>query len=1076
MKLGIRISSGVALTILFLSAPARAQVDVTTFHNDAARTGQNLQETVLGPANVNSAQFGKLFSVPVDGVLYAQPLYLSAVAIAGGTHNVLYVASEHDSVYAIDADSGTVYKQVSLIPAGGATVSSSADLSCGDLVPEVGITGTPVIDAGTNTLYVVAKSKVGGVIVQYLHALDAATLTEKFGGPVLIEAALPGTGYDAVKGSVIFNPTRENQRAALLLDQGHVVIGWSSHCDTDPWHGWIMSYNAVTLAQEAVFNTSLNGSANGVWMSGSGPAADASGNIYFATGNGTWNGTSDYGDSIVKLGPPSNGQFPVLDYFTPYNQGTLEQDDTDVASGGLVLIPPLPSGAQFAAQQGKQGTIYLMNTAGMGKYCVHAKPACSGNDPQIAQEIMNASSGIWGSPAYWNGSLYWTGANDSIEAFSFNANGSGLISTSPTSKSSKVFAFAAPTPTISANGNSNGVLWALDGSADDSTCDGGKSNCLGLYAYDATNLANLLYTSSQAANNRDALGTAVKFATPIIANGKVYVGSQNAVTVFGLLSSAQAAAPTFSPAPGNFSSPQSVTLSDATAGASIYYTTNGNVPTSASTLYHAGTPISLSSTTTLQAIAVEAGSSSSNVAVATYTITATQGTPVGVSLSSADDVYGVGSQGVSVKNGGLDGKGNDYAGNLLGSSISWSGATFTFGAAGGIDAASGGTIALPAGGYSSIDLLATGVNGNQVNQLFVVTYTDGTTTNITQSMSDWHTPQGYAGESPVLQMAYRITSNGTLDDRPFYLYGYSLATNSAKTVKSITLPKNRNVVVLAVDAVPGAGSPPPPPPPAAAPTFSPSPGTYSGVQSITLSDSTPGASIYYSTNGSTPTTGSTLYVAGNPVQVSSTETLQAIATASGYTSSVVTSGTYTISAQGAAPVSVSLAGIANVYALSNTGSAVKNGGLDTRGNACAEALVGSAISWQGSTFALGAAGVADAAAETVVNLPAGKYSTLKILGTAVNGDQLGAAFIVNYTDGTQSSFAQNLSDWFTPQGYSGETDVVPMAYRIASTGAVDNEPFNLYGYSFALNNAKTVKSLTLPKTRDVVVIAVDLSP
>src|SRR5271166_4727201 len=228
-----------ALASLSLCSPGLyAQVSVTTYHNDNARTGQNIQETILTPAKVNSSQFGKLFSVTVDGWVYAQPLYLSDVKIAGGTHNVLFVATEHDSLYAIDADVGTIFWQVSLIPSGGNTVNSSTDLGCGDLVPEVGITGTPVIDANTNTIYVVAKSKVGGSIVQYLHALDIATLAEKFGGPVSIHASVSGTASDGNGSMVSFSPQQENQRAALLLENGHVLIGWGSHCDSSPWHGW----------------------------------------------------------------------------------------------------------------------------------------------------------------------------------------------------------------------------------------------------------------------------------------------------------------------------------------------------------------------------------------------------------------------------------------------------------------------------------------------------------------------------------------------------------------------------------------------------------------------------------------------------------------------------------------------------------------------------------------------------------------------------------------------------------------------------------------------------------------------
>jgi len=705
-----------ALLCLWHAGALQAQVDVTTYHNDVARSGQNVYESLLTPSNVNSTQFGKLFSVAVDGDVYAQPLYMAHVAIAGGTHNVLYAATEHDSVYAIDADNGVVYWRISLIAPGGRPFNSETDINsdCTDLVPEIGITGTPVIDPDTGTLYVVAKSFVGGRAQQALHAIDIATAAEKFSGPVTIRAAVSGAAYDAVANKVTFSAALENQRAALLLTNGHVIIAWAAHCDTDPWHGWLMSYRAGSLAQEAVINTSPNGQRSGIWMSGGGPAADADGNIYFATGNGTSNGTSDFGDSIVKLGPPSGGVFPVLDYFTPYNQGALAAQDRDVASGGVVLLPTLASGQQLLTQQGKQGTIYLLDRNSMGKYCINQKPACSGSDPQIVEEIMHSSGGLYGSPAYWNGNIYWTGVNEPIKAFSFNAKGSGLISTTPTSETTQSFGFSAPTPSVSANGNTNAIVWALDGSSDDSTCDAGK-NCLGLFAYDATNLATLLYKSSQAANNRDSPGSAVKFETPIIANGKVYVGTQGAVSAFGELG-----------------------------------TTKGNPPGS-------------------------------------------------VSLGGISNVSGIAKTGAAVPNGGLDGSGDAYAATLLGTSITWAGSVFTLGAADTADAVSIKTIPLPAANDSVINLLAAGLHGAQLNQVFVVTYTDGSTSRITQSVSDWHTPQNFGGESEALAMAYRITSSGALDNRPFYLYGYSLSINRAKTVKSITLPDNRNVVVLAID-------------------------------------------------------------------------------------------------------------------------------------------------------------------------------------------------------------------------------------------------------------------------------------
>ena len=1025
-----------AALVCSFSGLLHAQVNVTTYHNDAFRSGQNLQETILTPANVNSTQFGKLFSVPIDGMVYAQPLYLWAVNIGGGTHNVLYVVTEHDSVYAIDADVGTVYGKVSLIPSGGTTVNSSSDLNCTDLIPEVGISGTPVIDPLAGTLYVVAASKVGGSVVQYLHALDVRTLAEKLNGPVAIQAAVPGTAKDSVGGQVSFNPKQENQRPALLLENGHVIISWASHCDHTPWHGWVMSYNASTLTQEAVFNTSPNDGASGIWMSGAGPASDANGNIYFATGNGMWNGTSDYGDSVVKLGPPANNTFPVLDYFTPYNQGSLDSGDVDLGSGGLVLLPTLPSGQQLLAQQGKQGTIYLLNANNLGKYCMKLSPACTNSDPQIVQEIKGASAGIWGSPAYWNGNLYWTGVNDPISAYSFNANNSGLLSTTPTSKTAQLFPFSAPTPAISSNGNSNAILWALDGSAYDTTCaGGGGGNCMGLYAYDATNLANLLYSSRQAANNRDSPGSAVKFEKPIIANGKVYVATQSSVSVYGLLAlQPPASSPSLSPSPGTYTSTQSVTLTDSTPGAVIYYTTNGATPTTSSAKYSAGTPLQVSSTTTIKAIAVAAGFGTSAVTSGTYTINLPGGTPMSVSLSAVDTIVGIANTGSAPANGGLDLAGYAYASGLLGTSLSWNGATFSFGAAGTADAVSNKTVALPAVNASTLNLLAAAINGNQPGQIFVVTYTDGSTSSFTQSVSDWYTPANYPGESQALKMPYRIGPAGAIDNSTVYVYGYSFALNSAKTLKSITLPNTRHVVVLAIDVTPATAGPPP----AASPTLSPSPGTYSATQSVTLADTTPGALIYYTTNGTTPTTSSAKYSPGTPLQVSATTTIKAIAVASGYSTSAVATGTYTINLPGGAPISVSLAAVDTIVGIANTGSAPANGGLDLAGYAYASALLGTSLSWNGATFSFGAAGTADAVSNKTVALPAVNASTLNVLAAAINGNQPGQIFVVTYTDGSTSSFTQGISDWYTPANYPGESQALKMPYRIGPAGAIDN--------------------------------------
>jgi hypothetical protein len=796
-----RVHLGVAALSSLCAMSLHAQISVTTYHNDNARTGQNLQETTLTPANVNSTTFGKLFTVTVDGAVYTQPLYLFNVNVGGGTHNVVYIATQHDSVYAIDADTGRIYWQKSLIPSGGSTVSSSTDLNCGDIATEVGITGTPVIDSITGTLYVVAKVKLNGAIRQFLHALDVSTAAEKFGGPVSIQASVPGTAVDGDGAMVTFNARQENQRPALLLENGHVVIGWSGHCDKTPWHGWVMSYGAATLSLEGVYNTSAGGYGNAIWMSGGGLAADASGNIYFATGNGSWNAT-DLGDSIVKLGPPANSKLPVVDYFTPFNQSALADVDNDLSAGGLILLPSLADGRQLLTAMGKEGTIYLVDRNGMGKYCITKKPACTNSDTDVVQEIQGAFSGFWGVPAYWNGNLYWaggnldTGAAEPLKAFSFNANSSGLISTSPTSVSAKTFSFSGPVPSVSSNGSKDGIVWGLDNGRYRSLCVSG-SNCQVLYAYDATNLEKLLYDSAQATGNRDVPGSAVKFTTPTIANGKVYVPSNGSLSAFGLLSavSPTASAPSLSPRTGTYTSAQSVAIVDSTPGAVIYYTTDGSNPTTASAKYSAA--LTVRATTTVKALAAASGHVNSDVSSATYTITIPTSTWSPVSLAAAYNVYGIDKDGSAYTHGGFDTKGYTYSATQLGSTVTWSGITFNLGSAGAADGVSSSTIALPAGNFTTLNLLAAGFLGNQPNQVFVVTYTDGSTTTITQSVSDWFTPQNYPGESRAVTMTYVLTPTDAPRPGRYYLYGYSFAINSAKTVKSLALPNNRHVVVLA---------------------------------------------------------------------------------------------------------------------------------------------------------------------------------------------------------------------------------------------------------------------------------------
>jgi len=1054
---------GAAAAIVFsgFGAAAHAQVNVTTYHNDNSRTGQYTQETALTPANVSSGQFGKVFTTSVDGWVYAQPLYMANVSIGGSTHNVLYVATQNDTLFAIDADNGATYWQYSLVPANGIPVSSSTDLNCTDIVPEVGVTGTPVIDPSTGTIYLVAKSKVGTAFYQYLHAIDVSTGAEKFGGPVNIQATFPGTATDGNGTTLSFNSLLENQRAALLLENGHVVIGWASHCDTNPWHGWVMSYNASSLAQEAVYNTSPDGYGNGVWMAGNGLAADSGGNIYFATGNGTWNGTTDIGDSIIKLGPPSGGTFPVVDYFTPYNQAALEANDLDMASGGLVLLPALPSGKQLIAEMSKPGEMYLVDSNNMGRYCIDATPACTTSNPQIVQDVPNFSVGVWGSPAYWHGSVYWGSANwsgvsASLQAFSLNANGSGMLSTTATSQTPNAFAVPAPIPAISANGATAGILWGLDSSTYKNSCVA-SNNCQTLYAYDATNLATLLYSSAQAPNARDVPGGAVKYVTPIIANGKVYIGSQFAVSGYGLI----AAPVTMSPAPGAFTTAQPVILSDSTPGAVIYYTTNGSTPTTSSAVY--GGALQVSATTSISAIAVAPGYATSTLASGTYSI-GPQLATTSVPFGNAGNLYGIVADGSAVPGSGLDGGGYAYSATLLGASLSWGGVSFTIGAPGSLNAMRNTTLNLPTANDSQLYLLATGVNGSQTNQNFIVTYTDGTTTTFTQSLSDWFTPQNFAGESIAQTEDYRLNPDGSTDNRTLYVYGYTFALNTAKQVQSITLPYNSNVVVLGVTVKAAL-------PAAATVTMSPAPGDFTTAQPVTLADSTAGALIYYTTDGTMPTTSSTQYTA--PINVSAMTTINAIAAAPNFSTSVLASGTYTIGAP-LSVTSVNFGSAANLYAIGVNGAAVPGTGMDGGGYAYSGTLLGRSVSWAGVSFTLGAAGALDAVTSATVTLPAGNFSKLFMLAAAVNGGQPSQNFIVTYTDGTTTTLTQSLSDWFTLQNYPGESIARTEDYRLNPDGSVDNETFYLYGYSFAVDATKTVKNLKLPNNVSVVVLAVSL--
>jgi hypothetical protein len=522
---------GVLAFILAMLLPAFAQVSVTTSHNNNNRDGQNLNETILTPGNVTVGSFGKLFAHSVDGDVSAQPLYVLNVTIPGlGTHNVVYVATQHDSVYAFDADTKTgmnsapLWHRSFIRPKNGITPVSSNDVGCTDIVPEIGITSTPVIDTTTGTVYLIAKTKENGNFVQRLHALDITTGAERAGSPKVIRAKVKGNGDGSINGFVSFDALREGQRPGLLLQNGGVYIGWASHCDNGPYHGWVISYDEITLAQTGVWNSTRNGGLGGVWQSGTGLAADSSFNLFFATGNGTYDGKKggdDFSDTVIKLAlPAGSNRFSVADWFTPYNQNDLSNNDADVGSGGVLLLPDQGAPHQhLLVQVGKSGSIYLIDRDRMGHYNLK-------NNNQIVQDMENAIGGLWATPAWWNNNVYFGGSGDYLRQYTFDPMhellSSGAAYVTPT-----YFGFPGPSPSISANGTADAIVWALQ-------TDNYGSGSATLHAYDATNVSTELYNTGQDFPGDDP-GGSVKFTVPTVANGKVYVPASQRLTVYGLL-------------------------------------------------------------------------------------------------------------------------------------------------------------------------------------------------------------------------------------------------------------------------------------------------------------------------------------------------------------------------------------------------------------------------------------------------------------------------------------------------------------------------------------------------------------
>ncbi len=474
---------------------------VYTYHNNLMRDGVNSKEYALNTSSVKPSTFGKRFGCAIDAGAYAQPLWVANVSIGGGTHNVLIAASQHDTVYAFDADASPcqTYWSKSLL-ASGETWANAGDVGTGDISNEIGIVGTPVIDPSTKTIYVVSKSKNGGTFHQRLHALSLVDGSEKFSGPQEI---------NFTSGGHTFNPLRQNERCGLALVNGVVYIAYASHGDQPTYYGWVVGYNASNLALTSVFNDDPNSAFGGIWMAGGAPAADSSNNLYVITGNGNFDGNTEFGDSFLKL---SSG-LSLSNSFTPTNESNLNGSDADLGSGGAAVLvdqnsSPVP---HLVIGGGKEGKLYLLNRDNLGG---------KNSGDTGAVQTFSVGNGIFATPAFWQNTLYLGPVGDRVKAYTFDTS-SGKFSTSPSSTSPGSFGFPGSTPSVSSQGSSNGIVWAIQ-----------NNGSAVLHAYDATNLGNELWNSNN--SSVDRAGGAVKFTVPTVANGKVYVGTSGEISVYGL--------------------------------------------------------------------------------------------------------------------------------------------------------------------------------------------------------------------------------------------------------------------------------------------------------------------------------------------------------------------------------------------------------------------------------------------------------------------------------------------------------------------------------------------------------------
>lgn len=1026
------------------------QTSVLTQHNDLARTGQNLTETILTPVLVGGGNFGKLFTIAVDGQVYAQPLYMPALTVGGAAHNVVFLATEHDSVFAFDADKGgtPLWKASLLDQAHGATVGATtdpeSDSGCIDIAgSEYGITGTPVIDPATGTLYVVSQTYENNYPVQRLHALDVTSGAEKFGGPVTIAASVSGTGSGSTNGVVSFDPKWENQRAGLTLVNGKVYIAYGSRCDFGAFHGWLFAYDAATLHQTSVFLTTPNGEGSGIWMGGAGLSVDTSSGtprMFVPTGNGSYDATTpyglntmDYGDNIVRL-DLSNGM-NITDAFTPKNQAYLQAWDFDVAGGGVLILPDQPGpNPHLLVQLGKQDAIYLVNRDNMGGY--------STSSNNIVQEIDETPLKLGGSPAYWNGNVYLWPGGAHLRQYALS---NGMLSATPVASSSQTTSNAlGATPAISANGATSGIVWAIDWSVLPEV----------VYAFDATNVSKTLWSSAANAT-RDGADSSVKFVVPTVVNGKVYAASSSNVQVYGPL-------PDF-------------TLSTSAAAVSVYPTHSVGDTVSISPLFGFTGSVVLSASGLPPGVTASFAANNTGAA-STMTLSAAYGTypgiyPVTVTGTSGNLAHSVT---VSVTVIGLP----DF-----------------------VISAAPDAISVKQGGTASTRLSLAALNGFNTNATFTIS---GLPSGVTASFSPQSSATGTvvsfvvpaATETGGYTISITATASWIVHTLPVTLTvtsggsSYLAGTTNLQLVNKaagrcadvVNMAKTAGALLGLWDCWGGASQlwnl-------AAAPIGDTLTSVNSGlVLDVNNRSTSPGANVDQTKNVTSTSQMWTLKLRpdGSYNLVNAKSALCLDLTGGATADSTLLDQTVcaaTLTQEWRllplnADQTVNLTAAYNVNAIGTDWTPVLNGGIDGASSAYPVGQIGSGYNFYGKSFKFGPENVADGVSSATVVLPSGQYAGLYILGTAVNGSQLNQAFTVNYSDGTSATLTQNMSDWGASQGYANEWVVATAAYKLVGTAEVTT-PVTYYGYTMPLDPSKTVVSVVLPQNRNVVILAMTVS-